>query len=204
MRRRALAHGTRFGLLLQLAVGPVCLFVLQAGSERGPAAGMAAVAGVALVDALYIVLAGLGVTRWAESHRARRALQYGGAGVIALFGLDLITSAARVSLLPSVGLSAASVGEAGVFLAAVLLTAANPLTIVFWAGVFAAKVTAERYGRTELGFFSLGCVLATRQPDASDRGRRVGACPCGGNVPWGPAAEPGGRRPPMIGAYDGG
>ena len=70
--RHALRDGTRFGLLLQLAVGPVCLFVLRTGSEQGAGRGLVAVAGVSLVDALYIALAGLGVTRWAESGRARR------------------------------------------------------------------------------------------------------------------------------------
>lgn len=156
----AFHHGTRFGLLLQLAVGPVCLFVLQTGIERGALRGMAAVAGVALVDALYIAAAGLGVTRWAESGRARRALQWGGAAIIALFGLDVIGSAFGRALIPTLGGRVVAQGSSS-FLSAVLLTASNPLTIVFWAGVFSAKVAAERYGKVELWLFSTGCVLAT-------------------------------------------
>jgi threonine/homoserine/homoserine lactone efflux protein len=159
--KRALRDGTRFGLLLQLAVGPVCLFVLRTASEQGAGRGLAAVAGVALVDALYIALAGLGVTRWAESGRARRALQWGGAAIIALFGLDVIGAAVGHPLFPAVAGRIAVAGSASAFLSAVLLTASNPLTIVFWAGVFSAKVAAERYGRPELWLFSTGCVLAT-------------------------------------------
>jgi threonine/homoserine/homoserine lactone efflux protein len=159
--RRALRDGTRFGLLLQLAVGPVCLFVLRTGTEQGVGHGLAAVAGVALVDALYIALAGLGVTRWAESGRARRVLQWGGAAIVALFGLDVISAAVGYPLLPPVIGGLALAGGSSAFLSAVLLTASNPLTIVFWAGVFSAKVAAERYRTTELWSFSTGCVLAT-------------------------------------------
>ncbi len=156
----ALYDGFRFGSLLQLAVGPVCLFVLQTGIERGALRGLAAVAGVVLVDALYIALAGLGVTRWAESGRARRVLQHGGAAIIALFGLDVLGSAFGYPLIPAVVGKRAVADGSSAFLSAVLLTASNPLTIVFWAGVFSAKVAAERYGKVELWLFSTGCVLA--------------------------------------------
>lgn len=153
------SHGTRFGLLLQLAVGPVCLFVFRTSSERGVWHGMSAVWGVVFVDALYIALAGLGVTRWAESGRRRRALQYAGSAIIALFAIEILASAAGAPLLPSS--SAPNGAGSGSFVAAVLLTGSNPLTILFWAGVFGAKVAAERYGRRDLWLLSLGCVTAT-------------------------------------------
>jgi threonine/homoserine/homoserine lactone efflux protein len=161
MSKSALAHGIRFGLLLQLAVGPVCLFVLRTGSEHGIGQGLIAVVGVAFVDALYIALAVLGVTRWADGTRIRRTLQYAGAAIIALFGLDIMANAAGLQLLPALSVAGSAVTGAGTFLSALLLTSSNPLTILFWAGVFSAKVVAERYGRSELWFFSLGCVGAT-------------------------------------------
>jgi threonine/homoserine/homoserine lactone efflux protein len=122
---------------------------------------MIAVAGVALVDALYIALAALGVTRWAESGRLRRALQYGGAAIIALFGVDVLASAAGVQLVPSMARGGQLESDSSTFLGAVLLTGGNPLTIVFWAGVFSAKVATEQYGKGELWLFSLGCIIAT-------------------------------------------
>ena len=42
-----------------------------------------------------------------------------------------------------------------------MLTGSNPLTVLFWAGVFSAKVAAEGYGRAALWSFSLGCIAAT-------------------------------------------
>jgi threonine/homoserine/homoserine lactone efflux protein len=157
----AFSHGLRFGLLLQLAVGPVCLFVFRTGSEHGVWRGVLAVLGVALVDALYIALAGLGVTRWAESGGARHAFQRGGAAIIALFAVDLMASAVGMHLLPSMALGARMARGASTFLAAVFLTSSNPLTIVFWAGVFSAKVAAGQYRRKHLWLFSLGCIGAT-------------------------------------------
>jgi threonine/homoserine/homoserine lactone efflux protein len=64
-------------------------------------------------------------------------------------------------LIPAVVGSRAVAGGSSAFLSAALLTASNPLTIVFWAGVFGAKVAAERYGKAELWLFSTGCVTAT-------------------------------------------
>ncbi len=157
----ALSDGIRFGLLLQLAVGPVCLFVFRTGAEHGWWRGLTAACGVALADAAYIALACLGVTRWIEGGRMQRSLRYVGAAIIAVFAVDVFLSGVGASLLPSFAPSARGFGESSAFLAAVVLTASNPLTILFWAGVFSAKVAAERHGRRELWLFSLGCVAAT-------------------------------------------
>ena len=48
--------GLRFGLLLQLAVGPVCLFIFSSATRYGTLAALAAVLGGALVDAAEMAL----------------------------------------------------------------------------------------------------------------------------------------------------
>lgn len=60
----AFAKGLRLGLLLQLSVGPVFIFVLQTAIARGIGDALAAVLAVTLVDAGYIILAFLGVGTW--------------------------------------------------------------------------------------------------------------------------------------------
>ena len=50
-------QGLRFGMLLQLAVGPVCLMVLNAAGTLGFLPTMPLVASFTLVDAFYILLA---------------------------------------------------------------------------------------------------------------------------------------------------
>jgi len=55
-----IGKGFRFGMLLQLAVGPVCVLVLRTAAESGFWGGLQIVLSVALVDALFIALAAAG------------------------------------------------------------------------------------------------------------------------------------------------
>jgi threonine/homoserine/homoserine lactone efflux protein len=137
------------------------MFVLRTGAEHGILSGLRAVTGVVLVDAVYIALAGLGVTQWSNDKRVRAVLQWAGAFVISGFGIDIILSAQGVHLIPAFTTSSQAVSVASPFVAGFLLTAANPLTILFWAGVFGAKVTEQCFSRSDIWSFSFGCLLAT-------------------------------------------
>ena len=55
-------RGLRLGIILQLSIGPVCLFILHTAIARGITEALKAVLAVVLVDAFYILLAlyGLG------------------------------------------------------------------------------------------------------------------------------------------------
>lgn len=150
-------RGLRFGMMLQLSVGPVCLFVLQVASAHGFSQGMAAVAGVVAVDALYVSLAVMGTGALLRRKRVRKVVLVVGASTLFLFGLDDILTAFGIPFLPSLDL-ADGVAGAGPFLYAVLLTASNPLTILFWGGVFASEAEMAE-GRLPL--FGVGCVCAT-------------------------------------------
>lgn len=160
-RNNRLLEGLRFGLLLQFAIGPVCMFVLRTGAEHGILPGLLAATAVAIVDAVYIILAGLGVTQWSNHRRARAIFQWAGAFVIAGFGIDIVLSAQGVHFIPAVALSHQAALIANPFVAGLFLTAANPLTIIFWAGVFSAKVAEQCFTRRAIWLFSLGCLLAT-------------------------------------------
>lgn len=58
----ALAKGFRLGILLQLAIGPVCLYVFNTGVNEGLLKAEAGILAVILVDAFLMVLAALGLT----------------------------------------------------------------------------------------------------------------------------------------------
>ena len=47
------------------------------------------------------------------------------------------------------------------FVLAVVLTLSNPLTIVFWAGVFTTRIAEGDLSDGDQKTFGLGCVLAT-------------------------------------------
>ena len=51
--------GLRFGMLLQIAIGPMCLMVFNTAKNAGFWVAMSLVLAVALVDAFYIALAAL-------------------------------------------------------------------------------------------------------------------------------------------------
>ncbi len=152
--------GLRFGLLLQLAVGPVCLFIFSSATRYGTLAALAAVLGVALVDAAEMALAAAGVGRLLQqSEKIKKAAALLGAIVLAVFGLSMVAGALGFSLLPAVQLF--SPGGDSLFWQALLLTAANPLTIVFWGGVFTSELAAHQLTPRSLVVFCCGCVSAT-------------------------------------------
>lgn len=83
-----------------------------------------------------------------------------GAIVVGLFALNTILEscgAAGFLSFPSLPLPRLN----HPFWEGLLLTASNPLTILFWAGVFTAKVSEENYRNVHLSVFALGCITAT-------------------------------------------
>lgn len=162
---RTFLKGLRFGMMLQLAVGPICLLVFNTVGASGFGAASLAVLAVTLVDALYILLAGFGAAALLQKASVRKAVLAGGSAVLILFGLDITGGAFGFSLLTQTGLaqlgfSAAPEGG-GIFLKAAFLTASNPLTIVFFGGVLSATAAAENFDSSGLFLFGLGCIAAT-------------------------------------------
>ncbi len=152
--------GLRFGMLLQLAVGPVCLFIANAALTGGFWPAMGAVMAVVLTDAAYITLSSLGAAALLARPGVRRAACAVGGAVLCLFGLDMALGAFGVRMLPGIALFRGNTGG-NLFLQALILTAGNPLTILFWGGALAAKVAEHQLSRHGLFCFSLGCLLAT-------------------------------------------
>ena len=153
--------GFRFGMLLQIAVGPVYLLVLQTAVASGFRAAEAGVAAVVLVDAAYIFAAILGMgALFSRFPRAGIGLKYFGAGVLLLFGAANVLGTFGIDILPGGGAGGPAHG-AGFFFTMLFLTASNPLTILFWAGVFSTKLAGEHFTRAQVYAFGAGAVLST-------------------------------------------
>jgi threonine/homoserine/homoserine lactone efflux protein len=152
--------GLRFGLLLQFAVGPVCLMVFNMAGNLGFFGGSLAALTVTLVDGLYIFLAAMGVAVFLQNEKVKKTVQMLGACVLVVFGLDIAAGALGISFLPQIALFEGAETES-VFLKAALLTGSNPLTIVFWGGVFSANVASKNMNGKELLLFGTGCAAAT-------------------------------------------
>jgi threonine/homoserine/homoserine lactone efflux protein len=151
--------GFFFAMLIQIAIGPVCIFVFNTALSSGFTSGMAAVFAVTIVDALFIAAALIGIaTVFGEKHS--RSIRIVGAAVLIVFSLHMIYSA-LLSIDNHLVTEKVQRNIWVSFMQAFLLTAANPLTIIFWAGVFGTKLSSEKYNRRDALLFSLGCVSAT-------------------------------------------
>lgn len=152
--------GFKFGMLLQLAVGPMCLLVFTTSTAHGFIVGLSLVLAIALIDALYITLSGFGVAAVIGKEKVKKAIKIFGGVVLILFGLNNILGIFAISIFPKIMLFE-NVTSENIFLQGLLLTASNPLTIIFWSGVFSTQVVEHNLNKKQLFFFGIGCVLST-------------------------------------------
>lgn len=152
--------GFKYGMLLQLAVGPVSLLVFKTSGTAGFGMGLVLVIAVALVDAAYITVAGAGAVYFLRNENIQKTLKIISCFVLALFGINMILGAFDVFILPGAGLLSGLEPE-DVFLQGVLLTASNPLTILFWNSVISAQSGRHKMNSRHIFLFGTGCVLST-------------------------------------------
>lgn len=155
-------RGLRTGLVLQLAIGPVWVWIFQFGALHGVTVALPAAAGITLGDALFVVLGMCGVGGLLAGHRRRAIARWCGVIILCLFAVTLLLAPWTGPLLPGLGLERHSGG--GPFEFGFLLTISSPLTILFWTGVFAAESARLRTEQTpllRLWPYALGALLPT-------------------------------------------
>lgn len=152
--------GFRFGMLLQLAVGPMCLLVFKTSASNGFFSGFVLVLAIALVDIIFMTVSGLGVAAVISNPKAKLVLKLAGGAVLILFGINMVLGEFNIRLFPAVS-AHGDFSNQSIFLQGVLLTASNPLTIIFWSSVFSAQVIENGLTKRQLVVFGAGCVLAT-------------------------------------------
>ncbi|MDA3845646.1 MAG: LysE family transporter [Vallitaleaceae bacterium] len=150
--------GFRYGMLLQLAIGPIAIYIFQISVTRGLIEGLAGVIGVVLVDAIFIIFAIFGLGILLKKSNAQIFIKIIGAGILVLFGISIIVSQLGIDLMPSIS---TSVVMGNAFITAIIMTAANPLTIIFWTGVFSSKVLELEMVKKDMYLFGFGAVLST-------------------------------------------
>lgn len=159
-RVKNMKEGFRFGLLLQVAIGPVCLLIFNSAAKYGFLGGLTAVLAVTIVDGLYISLALMGFGVFLKNKLISKMIKVLSALIIIIFGISTVMGVFDKSFLPSIVINHKREGM-NVFLQGLLLTASNPLTIVFWSGIFGTKIQNKSFVKEELLSFGLGCVLST-------------------------------------------
>ncbi|MCI2161625.1 MAG: LysE family translocator [Oscillospiraceae bacterium] len=152
--------GLRFGMLLQFAVGPMCLMVFNTSTTYGFICSLHLVFAIALIDALYIILSCVGVVSVISKKKVKAVVKLIGCIVLVLFGANTILGAFDLFFLPRIALFS-NISSKNLFVQGLLLTATNPLTIIFWSGVFSTQTIENKWNRKQLFLFATGCVLAT-------------------------------------------
>jgi len=149
--------GLLFGMILQISVGPVCISVLQKGITESFWEAFLMVWGVVAADSTYIVLALLGISSAMQFEPVRIGIGLAGTVLLLYFGLqNLLTKEASFAQM--------STGRkpGGSFRYGFLLTFSNPLTILFWAGVFGGLIASTQFpSSVTIYVFALGCILST-------------------------------------------
>ena len=152
--------GLKFGMILQLAVGPMCLLVLNTSVDHGLLSGFSLVLAIALIDALYITLSGLGASAIISKDKVKLIVKIFGCIILVFFGLNTILGVFDISIMPNISLFS-NYKSTNLFLQGIILTASNPLTIIFWGGVFTTQIADNNLTRFQLFLFGAGCVLST-------------------------------------------
>lgn len=153
--------GFKFGLILQAAVGPVSLFIFQTAAASGIWSAEGAVLGVTLADLVCVAAAIWGVgTLLDRSKTGKMYLKYFGAIVLWIFGAAAILGAFGINLIPGFDISAEHTADSA-FVYCFILAISSPLTIVFWAGIFSAKLTEDNMSKRDIHIYGLGAIFST-------------------------------------------
>lgn len=127
-------QGFIVGLVLCAPVGPIGLLCVRRALAYGKAAGAASLLGAATVDGLYCSVAGLGITFIGTFLTEQELVirEFGGL-VLVVVGLKIFFSAPAEKMN-----SSEDRGLLRWYWSAVLLTMANPMTILVFAAAFTA------------------------------------------------------------------
>jgi threonine/homoserine/homoserine lactone efflux protein len=130
----AFLQGLLIGFSIAAPVGPIGLICIRRSLTAGRLAGLVSGLGAATADALYGIVAALGLTAVTNLLVAyQRPLQFVGGLFLVYLGLAIMRSTpatTATSTPPTATLSAA-------YFSTLLLTLANPVTVLSFLGIFA-------------------------------------------------------------------
>ncbi len=157
---KIISGGIITGLVLQLALGPIFFLVVYIAMQGMTTNALTAALAVACVDIFYISLAVLGIARFIKNERVQRIFSLLGPVVIVVFGIIILLHAGHDTSVHSVG-NFMSMNPLQSFLTVMIATLINPLTIIFYLGLFTTKISERNYSKKEIWIFGLSVGFAT-------------------------------------------
>jgi L-lysine exporter family protein LysE/ArgO len=157
-------RGYLLGIGAAAPVGPVNVEIARRTLKRGFRAGFALGCGAVTVDVTYAVLASLSLGSVVQNRWALRVIGLCGAAILGWLGFCSLRSAFNVTPIseaqPDDAIPASEAQRN--YLAGLLMTAVNPMTLVFWFAVVPSTVPpASAHPVQDLLLVCVGVFLAT-------------------------------------------
>ncbi|MFA5381632.1 MAG: LysE family transporter [Candidatus Micrarchaeia archaeon] len=153
-----LKNGLLTGFIIQLAIGPLFFFIINLTLQKTILDGFMGVLALTIVSYIYIALSAFGIGQLLENKKVKKIFGAISSIVLVIFGVIIIEGAITS------GISETIVHTTDLFssfASVFLLAISNPLSIVFFTGLFSAKAVEYNYTKKELYFFGFGFGLST-------------------------------------------
>ena len=151
-------EGIKFGMVLQLAIGPMCLLVFNTSRNVGFVKGLIMVFVIASVDLFYITLSCVGVSKLLEKSKFKVLFKVISSVILMLFGFSIILGSFGINVLPILSINPSS---KNIFLQGLVLALSNPITIIYWGSILTNKLLEDNFKKRELIVFCIGLVSST-------------------------------------------
>ncbi len=149
-----LFEGLKIGFLLQIgSIGPICMLVFRLSLVLPVGKLLIGIAGITLSDLIYTFLAVLSVSAMKKIQQYQRILNIIVGIVLIAFGGLFITAGNTIN--------SNAFAEHGLFLWLFGLNMANPITILFIAGIFSLEISNRDMNLKDASIFGFGFLLTT-------------------------------------------
>lgn len=140
------------GLSLAAPIGPINAAQIDRGIKSGFLHAWLVGVGAVAADGIYMLIVYIGVVQFLEAAIVKTFLWSFGSFVLLYTGVESIMSAGKVNLIHE--RNKESLMKA--FLSGFLMSISNPLTILFWLGIYGSILakTAATYDRSQLILYS--------------------------------------------------
>ncbi|WP_071459835.1 LysE family translocator [Bacillus massilinigeriensis] len=144
------------GLSLAAPIGPVNAAQMDKGIRNGFLHAWLLGLGAVTADIIYMVAVFLGIGRFLETPYIQMFLWLFGAFILLYTGIESIIGAGKI-----VHQTRKDESKGKSFLSGFLMSISNPLTILFWLGIYGSVLakTAASYDAVHLALYSLAIII---------------------------------------------
>src|SRR5690606_21448385 len=137
-------NGILSGLVLAFLIVPVFFTIIQTSIERGFTSGVYVALGVSLSDAIWILIAYMGLVRFIDNSESRDYLAYGGALVLFAFGIYyLFIKSRRLSNFDPEQIPYKNPGK--LIAKGFIINGLSPMVLFFWVATVGVATTQFGY-----------------------------------------------------------